>query len=99
MTSRASSEAERKKAELLGGVGAVVLGVGLGALAGSALQSYALVILIIGCVMHGWGMFAKHRIEQSTEPGAIWWSTAAYWICWALLVLLLAIVGYRLLAR
>ena len=88
-------ERHRKRADLLSGVGAVVLGVGIGALAARLLHRQAALILLVGIVINGWGMFDKHRLEtksDSVEP----WSNALYWICWLLLGGLLLYVAARL---
>ena len=95
----AERERRRKQAELLSGVGALVLGVGIGALTASALQPHAIVILFVGIAVHGWGMFAKHRIEKSSPIGMVWWSNATYWICWLLLALVIAIAAARVVLR
>ena len=44
-----------KKAELASGIGALILGIGLGVLFSGYLKSHSLTILIIGVVMHAWG--------------------------------------------
>jgi len=77
-------------AELTSGVGAVVLGVGLGAIAGRWLSSLGLPLLIVGLLLHGWGMLDKHRLEAGKFEN-VWWSSALYWACW---LLLLALAGY-----
>jgi hypothetical protein len=79
-----------KFAELSSGAGALVAGVGLGALSASWLASDAGVVLASGVVLHGWGMWDKHRLEAgAAEPR---WSVYLYWVCWILLAAALALV-------
>ena len=74
-----------KVAELTSGVGALVLGVGLGALFAQLFAPAAGVIALSGVITHAVGMWDKHRLEGQghavTEP----WVTALYWACWLLL--------------
>ena len=62
-----------KRAELLTGVGAVVLGMGLGLLFAGFLARYTLPLLLIGLLMHAWGMFDKHRLEKASAGARRWW--------------------------
>ena len=52
-------------ADLMSGVGALVLGLGLGALWERWLTPGASVIAVAGLVTHGAGMWSKHRREAS----------------------------------
>lgn len=80
-----------KRAELLSGVGAVVLGIGLGVLLSNFLKIYALPMLITGLVMHGLGMLFKHKFENESSTARLWWAETLYWLCW---VVLLGIIIY-----
>lgn len=72
-----------KRADLVSGLGAVLLGLGLGVLVAQYLAAFALPLLGLGLAIHGWGMFDKHRLQRRSEPVPPWWSEALYWICWA----------------
>ncbi|MFC1458325.1 MULTISPECIES: hypothetical protein [Microvirga] len=72
-------------AELTSGVGAVVLGIGLGVLAADHLDRVGLPLLLVGAAVHAWGMFDKHRLERQADAPAVWWAPVAYWTCWGLL--------------
>jgi hypothetical protein len=65
-----------KLAELTSGVGALVLGIGIGSL----FPEYA------------FGMWDKHRLESSMVTANPPWVVAVYWICWALLAALVAVL-------
>lgn len=84
-----------KLAELTSGIGALVLGVGLGARFGRLFSSIAIPILVIGIVMHAWGMFDKNRIEKGagTLPR---FELYLYWVCW---ILLLALAAYLVFSK
>ena len=85
-----------KVAELTSGVGALVLGVGLGALFPEWFGPAARLILLAGVVAHAFGMWDKHRLDgQASAPsGPV--VTLLYWICWLLLA---GVVVFLLLAR
>ena len=84
-----------KLAELTSGVGALVLGIGLGTLLAGWLQAAAVPTTLIGLGMHGFGMWDKHRLEARAGLPPIGWVTGLYWVCW---VLLAAVLGW-LVAR
>jgi hypothetical protein len=89
-----------KRAELTSGIGALVLGVGIGALGAGYLRSWAVPLLLLGVVVHGWGMFDKHRLEARNSAPALWWETAVYWFCWLLLVgAVIGVLGLVISAR
>jgi len=90
MTSAALSRV--KRAELISGLGAVILGLGLGALLYPAIAQLDLVLVALGVLMHGWGMLDKHRLETRVESAAWWWSAPLYRICWASLIAVLAAI-------
>jgi hypothetical protein len=84
-----------KLAELTSGVGALVLGVGVGALFDEWFAPAATAILIGGVLAHGFGMWDKHRLESGAPGGDARWVTALYWVCWLLLAGLLAFLVWR----
>jgi uncharacterized membrane protein YecN with MAPEG domain len=74
-------------AELTSSLGALVLGLGLGALFSEWLAGYGVWVLITGAVVHAWGMYDKNQLERRTDVPEIWWHVYAYWGCWLLLAL------------
>ena len=66
-----------KRAELAGSAGAGVLGVGLGALLAQWVGPFAVLLLVLGVLLHGWGMVETHRLEAGAASPA--WSKALYW--------------------
>lgn len=91
------SEKQKKLrvAELTSGVGALVLGVGLGSYFADRIGGYSILAMIIGALSHGWGMYDKNRMEKEFNPVSVWWETALYWLCW----FLLAFLGIYLVVR
>ena len=87
----------QKQADLIAGLGAVILGIGIGAMPALRLQRHAQWLFFAGVLIHGWGMFDKHRLEKSTGRNAAdaWWSNVLYWICWALLGALVVYIVSR----
>ena len=77
-----------RRAELTSGVGALILGVGLGSLMSDYLASAAVVILTIGTAMHALGMLDKHRMERRGRAASVWWADLLYWVCWSTLVVI-----------
>lgn len=84
-----------KIAELTSGIGALVLGIGLGALFSAWVADLAIVITLIGLALHAFGMWDKHRLENASNTAAPAWVTAAYWVCWLLLVVVVALLVLR----
>ncbi|MCE3250037.1 MAG: hypothetical protein K0R41_3862 [Geminicoccaceae bacterium] len=102
MTSTASTTAissnsigRKRAAELTSGIGALVLGLGLGVAFGERLAGLGVWALVIGALVHGWGMYDKHRIERGSGAENPWWSALLYWLCWVLL----AVGALALVAR
>jgi hypothetical protein len=65
-----------------------VLGIGLGALLGNVLGGFGLPLLLAGALVHGWGMFDKHRLERAAGAPDVRWHAFLYWTCWLLLALM-----------
>ena len=84
-----------KVAELTSGIGALILGVGLGALFPEWFSASAGLITMAGVVTHGFGMWDKHRLEGEPRGAAEPWVTALYWACWLLIVGVLIVVFVR----
>jgi hypothetical protein len=86
----------RKKADMASVIGAAILGGGLGALAAQYvnLSSSAVALVVVGIVMHAWGMLERHRLD--TVASQVWWAEALYWACWlAILVIIAGVVLIR----
>ena len=74
-----------KLAELTSGVGALVLGIGLGALFATWIGPTAGFVTLAGLAVHAFGMWDKHRIEKRTEADADRLVLTLYWVCWLML--------------
>jgi hypothetical protein len=81
-----------KLAELTSGVGALVLGVGLGALLPGWFGAAAGLITVTGLSLHAFGMWDKHRLETVGQAENPLWVVALYWVCWLLLGVVLTIL-------
>lgn len=82
-----------KVAELTSGIGALVLGVGLGALFPHWFGPAAALITASGVVVHSFGMWDKHRLEKQSAQGVNpWWVVALYWVCWLLLAAVVVVL-------
>ncbi|WP_194721469.1 hypothetical protein [Noviherbaspirillum malthae] len=77
-----------KQLDLLSGLGAGVLGAGIALLFADCLESYAVPILLVGLIAHGWAMFAKGRLDRQAQMERPMWTVAAEWACWLLLAVL-----------
>lgn len=91
MNSTNENKSRVKRAELLSGIGALLLGTGLGVLFSNFLKPYALPVLFVGLAMHALGMFIKHRFERAETDARLWWAEILYWVCW---VASLGVVAY-----
>ncbi|MEQ1871521.1 MAG: hypothetical protein ABL961_16010 [Vicinamibacterales bacterium] len=81
-----------KLAELTSGVGALVVGVGLGALFPHRFGPTAGLITFAGLFLHAFGMWDKHRLEAVGPAESPPWVMALYWVCWLLLAVVLAML-------
>jgi hypothetical protein len=81
-----------KLADLTSGVGALVLGVGLGGLFPQWFGPAAGAITVVGLSVHAFGMWDKHRLEARGQPENPLWVVALYWVCWLLLAGVLAML-------
>lgn len=82
-----------KLADLTSGVGALLLGIGLGALFSRWLTPAAGFVAVAGVVAHGLGMWDKHRLEGQGDAGVNEpLVVALYWVCWLLLAVVVAVL-------
>ena len=80
-----AADTRLKRAQTTSAIGAGILGAGIGIRFGAALAPFAIVAILLGLVMHAWGMFDRHRLEAHAELPRVWWAELLYWVCWALL--------------
>jgi polyferredoxin len=72
-----------RKAEVLSTVGAGVLGAGLALLLHRWFASWAIPLVFLGAMVHGWAMFWRHRMESRGAVTRARWEQVVYWLCWA----------------
>ena len=84
-----------KLAELTSGVGALVLGAGMGALFPRWFAPAAGLIATAGLFLHAFGMWDKHRMERQEGARDPAWVAGLYWACWLLLGIVLVIVLFK----
>jgi hypothetical protein len=68
-------------------LGAAILGFGIGVKWGSSVATFALVIVLVGAVLHGWGMYVmqlKEGSPKANQVAKLLWVSA--WLCMILLV-------------
>jgi hypothetical protein len=82
MNASGSFTEQRARFELLGGIGAAVLGAGVGLVFRDLLAPLALPLLLVGLVVHGWAMWGKHRVDTSGS------AAMPRWAVWGVLDLL-----------
>jgi hypothetical protein len=70
------------------------LGAGIGLLLANTLAGFAPLILLLGLLAHGIGMFQKHQLEQGRYV-RVWWVDSLYWLCWLALAALLLFIFSR----
>jgi hypothetical protein len=83
-TGQATIHARMKKADVTSGVGAGILGGGVGVLVAPYLGPYAVPLIVVGIVMHAWGMYERHRLDAAAPR--VWWAEGLYWLCWGILI-------------
>ena len=85
----------RKGAELTSGIGALVLGTGLGALFSRWLAPAATVITVVGLCMHAFAMWDAHRLDANHDVETSRWTAELYWLCWLSLAAVVAVLVWR----
>ena len=78
-----------RKAEILSTTGAAILGAGLALLLERWLSPAAIPLLVLGVAAHGWGMFARRRLEADAAVAPAAWEAPVYWLCWISLAAIL----------
>ena len=81
-----------KLADLTSGLGALLLGLGLGALLPQWFSRSAGLMVFAGTLTHAFGMWDKHRLEAQAHVETGRWVVALYWVCWLLLVAVLILL-------
>lgn len=87
---------QTKRLELLGGLGAGILGAGVALLLADWLKPYAIPALLLGMVAHGWAMYQKGRLEQQVAMPQPAWTKLTELVCWILLGSLALYIVYQL---
>ena len=101
MSERVLSDVQKtwlKRAELLALIAALTLGIGMGALAASALSTVAVPILLVGCFAVAWAMVQKQRVEVLSEGPPALWERALHWACWVAIATIAVIVIWKSLS-
>jgi NADH:ubiquinone oxidoreductase subunit 6 (subunit J) len=92
-----SKQKSLQLAQSASALGAGILGLGLGAKWGKVMTNYALLIIIVGAIIHVFGMYImqmKNTNGKATGIAKALWISA--WIC---LIALVAIIIYLLIYR
>ena len=86
-----------KLAQSASALGAGLLGFGIGSKWGNIISSYALIVVIVGAIIHIWGMYVMQMKNQSRNTATIariLWISA--WIC---LIAVIVIIVFLLLTK
>jgi hypothetical protein len=84
-----------KLAEVTSGIGAGILGVGIGIYLADRLVGMAIWFVLLGVTLHGWGMFDRHRSLATATGKLPWWWQGLYAVCWVGLAALLVYAFVR----
>ena len=85
-----------KQLDMMGALGAAVLGAGVALLFSEWLLPFAVPAALVGIAAHGWSMYAKHQLERQSNIFQALWETVAFRVCWLLLVALIAYVSVQI---
>jgi ABC-type spermidine/putrescine transport system permease subunit I len=86
-----------KRIDLVGSLGAGILGAGMALLFAGALERFAMPAVLVGIAVHGGAMLARMQAERASSERKPPWAIATEWICWLLMLGLLAYVGWSLI--
>ncbi len=87
MKNRSDTTKIRHLNELLSGVGAATLGLGLGSRFSSSIHAIEVPLIIGGMISHAIGMYVVRHIDSKNE-NLPQWTSIVYWLCWVLLIFL-----------
>ena len=96
MGERDVNQNQIKRMELLGGLGAGMLGGGIALLFARWIEPFAVPALLLGIATHGWAMYQKHRLERAQGLSEPRWALVTEGVCWMLLAILVLYIGYRI---
>lgn len=82
----------------LSAFGAGFAGLGVGLVLGIQSAAFGWPILLVGIVMHSLGMVFLHRRRAGHGDKQPAWLEYAYWLCWAVLLLVIGAVLWLALA-
>jgi len=74
--------------------GAGFVGLGVGLVLGIRAVGFGWPILLGGIALHSLGMVFLHRRRQGHGDGQPAWLEYAYWLCWVVLALVIALVAW-----
>jgi hypothetical protein len=98
MTDHLSEKARRlKRASLLSSVGALTAGIGIGLMLPDTARPGTVPTLLVGLLVHGWGMLETHRLEGMSDAAQPRWAEALYWLCWLSMIGLAALIAVQAL--
>lgn len=101
MTIHASSPNRRRwvrqrVADLTSSTGAMTIGLGAGLLLGARLAAFGPWLVLVGVLLHAWGMSERHRLlHTATVTPPLWWRTL-HLACWTGLAVIVAYAGVTL---
>jgi hypothetical protein len=78
----------------LSAFGAGFVGIGVGLVLGIRSPTLGWAVLLGGILMHSLGMVYLHRRRQGHGDEQPRWLEVAYWVCWAVLVLIIGAVAW-----
>jgi hypothetical protein len=87
-----------RRADITSSTGAAVLGLGVGALFHTALLQFVAWLLLLGLLMHGYGMYEKQKMERGATAVPRWVG-ALNAACWLAFAALAAYVAVTFLSR
>ena len=78
----------------LSGIGAFVLGAGVGVLFLGSLEAAKYVLLFVGIAMHGWGMMALSRMKNSDGTPMFYTNHGLRMLMWVCALALMALTVF-----
>mgnify|MGYP001557848281 CR=1 FL=1 len=78
-------------------IGAIILGVGIGVKLFNYLDNYYYLLILIGILIHGLGMYQIHKRAKFSDDKPYLLSNALYWTCWIILIGLVIFIIFKLL--
>lgn len=78
-------------------IGGIILGIGIGAQFFNYFEGYYFLLILIGIIIHGVGMYQIHKRIKFSDDKQYLFNNILYWTCWIIIIGLVAYIIFKFL--